>query len=201
MSLLLLAPGAGAPSTSTWMTAWAERLAGVGRVARFDYPYQLAGQKRPDRLPTLIDAHRAALREHRRDGEPAVLVGKSMGSRVGCHASLVEPVAGLVCLGYPLVGQGKSRPIRDEVLLTMTTPALFVQGTRDPLAPVELLEATLARMRAPVELLIVDGGDHSLEVRRRDGPQADSDARVRSAIAAFVARVAAPSPCGITPVT
>ncbi|MCC6646515.1 MAG: alpha/beta fold hydrolase [Polyangiaceae bacterium] len=191
MSLLLFAPGAGAPSSSPWMTAWAERLGQVGRVVRFDYAYQRAGNKRPDRLPALVDAHRAALEATRRDGEPAVLVGKSMGGRVGCHLSLTEPVAGLVCLGYPLVGQGAARPLRDEVLLALTTPVLFVQGTRDALAPLALLEQTIARMRAPAELLIVEGGDHSLEIRRRDGPQADADRRVLEAIRAFVARVAA----------
>lgn len=198
MSLLLFAPGAGAPSSSPWMTAWSERLAEVGRVVRFDYGYQVAGQKRPDRLPTLVEAHRAALLGARRAGEAAVLIGKSMGSRVGCHLSLEEEIAGLVCFGYPLVGQGKSRPLRDEVLLALRAPVLFVQGTRDPLAPLDLFRATIARMTAPVELLVVEGGDHSLELRKRDGLQSDSDARVLAAVAAFVARVAPANPCGIT---
>lgn len=198
MSALLFAPGAGAPSTSPWMTAWAERLTEVGRVVRFDYPYQRAGRRLPDRLPALVDAHRAALCDARRGGEPVTLIGKSMGARVGCHVALDEPVAGVVCLGYPLVGRGRSRPLRDEVLLATTTPTLFVQGTRDAHAPLALLERTVARMRAPAELCVVDGGDHSLVIRRRDGAQRDADARVLAAVAAFVGRVAPSSACGIT---
>lgn len=197
--LLLFAPGAGAPSTSDWMSAWASRLDAVGRVVRFDYAYMRDGKARPDRLPELVDAHRAALASTTRAGEPAVLIGKSMGSRVGCHLSLVQPVAGLVCFGYPLVGQGKSKPLRNEVLEQLTTPILFVQGTRDPLAPLDLLEQTRAKMRAPSELLVVDGGDHSLVIRKKDGLQADADARVLQKVAEFVARVAATTPCGITP--
>jgi hypothetical protein len=104
---VLLAPGAGAPSSSAWMTSWARRLAVVGPVHRFDYPYMRAGRRVPDRLPVLIEAHRAALHamgEAHRE-LPVVLAGKSMGSRVGCHLSLSETeVRGLVCFGYPLVG-------------------------------------------------------------------------------------------------
>lgn len=199
MSLLLFAPGAGAPSTSDWMTAWASRLSPLGRVVRFDYDYARERKKRPDRLPDLVATHRQKLAAARVDGEPVVLVGKSMGGRVGCHVSLVETVAGVVCFGYPLVGQGKSKPLRDEVLLAMTTPILFVQGTRDPLSPLDLLEQTREKMRAPSELLVVDGGDHSLAIRKRDGAQSDSDARVLSHVAKFVARVCSSTPCAITP--
>lgn len=200
MSLLLFAPGAGAPSTSDWMSAWASRLSTVGRVVRFDYDYMRDARGRPDRLPALVAAHRAALDRSRVADEPVILIGKSMGSRVGCHLSLDVPVAGLVCFGYPLVGQGKARPLRNQVLESLTAPVLFIQGTRDPLAPLDLLEATRAKMRAPSELLVVDGGDHSLEIRKKDGPQADADARVLHAVAQFVARVASSAACGITPV-
>ena len=57
----LFAPGAGAPSSSAWMIAWRDRLASLGEVVPFDYPYMRAGRKSPDRLPVLIEAHRAAL--------------------------------------------------------------------------------------------------------------------------------------------
>ncbi|HET9598754.1 MAG TPA: alpha/beta family hydrolase, partial [Anaeromyxobacteraceae bacterium] len=59
--LVLLAPGAGAPSTSAWMERWARHLSALGRVRRFDYPYALAGRRSPDPLPVLVEAHRAAL--------------------------------------------------------------------------------------------------------------------------------------------
>src|SRR5690242_19766131 len=98
------------------MTAWAERLAALGDVVRFDYPYMRAGRRSPDRLPVLVAAHREALAAARagRRG-PVVLAGKSMGSRVGCHVALEERVDALVCLGYPLRRAGGA--LRDEVLL------------------------------------------------------------------------------------
>src|SRR6266542_2957004 len=135
-ALVLLAPGAGAPSTSPWMAAWAERLGTLGDVIRFDYPYMRAGRRSPDRLPVLLEAHRGALATARagRRG-PVVLAGKSMGSRVGCHLALEEAVDALVCLGYPL--RGVRGELRSEVLLALRTPILFVQGTRDPLCSLD----------------------------------------------------------------
>ncbi|HET8539064.1 MAG TPA: alpha/beta family hydrolase [Anaeromyxobacter sp.] len=194
--LLLFAPGAGAPSTSAWMRAWARRLETVGAVERLDYPYAVAGRRSPDKLPVLVAAHRAALAAARgRHPGSAVLVGKSMGGRVGCHAALEEPpgaVAGLVCLGYPLRGQ-RGR-LRDEVLLALRPPVLFVQGSRDTLCPLAELEPVRARMTARSELHVVEGGNHSLEVgaralAARGETQEDVDARVLAAVAGFVRRV------------
>ena len=189
--LLLFAPGAGAPSTSAWMTAWAQRLASVGDVVRFDYPYVKAGRRSPDRLPVLVAAHRAALAEARSGREgPVVLVGKSMGGRVGCHLALEEPVAGLVCLGYPLVGRGGS--IRSDVLLALRAPILFVQGSKDALCPLDRLAEVRARMSASTALHVVEAGNHSLAVgaralAARGETQADADRRALEAVAAFVA--------------
>ena len=59
--LILFAPGAGAPSSHPWMQDWKRRWAEIGEVETFDYDYMRAGRKRPDRLPQLIAAHRAAL--------------------------------------------------------------------------------------------------------------------------------------------
>ena len=194
--LFLLAHGAGAPSSSAWMVAWRDRLATLGDVVTFDYPYMRAGRKTPDKLPALIAAHREALAGARaRAAGPLFLVGKSMGGRVGCHLALElgekEQVAGVVCLGYPLQS-GSSGAMRDEVLLALRTPILFVQGSRDALCPLDKMAAVRARMTAPSTLLVVEGGNHSLEVsaaqRKASGAtQADSDARVLDAIRAFVA--------------
>jgi uncharacterized protein len=163
----LLAPGAGAPSSHPRMRTFARLLGSLGRVEPFDYPYMIAGGKRPDPLPKLIAAHRAALASLREkhDG-PIVLAGKSMGGRVGCHVALVEPVAAVICLGYPLCGAGDRSKLRDQVLLELRTPAMFVQGTRDPLCPLDLLEGVRKRMRAPSTLHVVDGADHSLLVAK-----------------------------------
>src|SRR5688572_14320482 len=98
---VLFAPGAGAPSSHPWMQRWKERLSPLGDLEAFDYDYMREGRRRADPLPQLIAAHRAALMETRRDS-PVILIGKSMGGRIGCHVSLEEKVDGIVCLGYPL---------------------------------------------------------------------------------------------------
>jgi len=184
------------------MQDWKRRLSEIGEVETFDYDYMRAGRKRPDPLPQLIAAHRAALgtfvdRESRSVNreEPStprlLLVGKSMGGRIGCHVSLEEKVDGLVCLGYPLCAMGDRTKLRDEVLRALTTPILFVEGTRDPLCPLDLLERVRAEMKAPNLLHVVEGGDHSLRVPKRQlqtmgETQPDIDQRIFSAIAGFV---------------
>lgn len=194
MSLLILfAPGAGAPSTSEWMETWATRLATLGTVERFDYPYMRAGKKFPDKLPKLIAAHREALASARARHPGATrtaLIGKSMGSRVGCHLSLEVPVDALVCFGYPLVGQNGA--MRDEVLRALATPILFLQGDRDELCPLDAMARVREAMSATNELHVMPGGDHSLEVRKADlaargTTQAALDDAALSIVARFLA--------------
>lgn len=189
--LLLFAHGAGAGISHPWMQAWIARLAPLGRVVPFEYPYMAAGKKRPDRLPKLLDAHRAAL-EAARDDAPVVLVGKSMGSRVGCHLSLDVPVDAVVCFGYPLQGGGKKKALRDEVLKAMATPVLFIQGTRDPLGPLDRFAEVRPAMQAPSTLYVVEDGDHSLRVAKRTlkargVTQDDVDVEILGAVGEFLA--------------
>ena len=192
--LVLFAHGAGASSASGWMRTWAARLTSVGDVETFDYPYMAAGRKRPDLLPALIEAHRAALVAVRGESErPVLLAGKSMGSRVGCHLALSERVAGLVCFGYPPRAAGSGK-LRDAVLVELRTPILFLSGTRDELCPLDELERVRARMSAESELVVVEGGDHSLLVRKTDlarqgKTQDDVDASLLQAIEVFARRV------------
>lgn len=161
----LFAPGAGAPSSSPWMRRWRDYLRTLGEVTSFDYPYMLARRKMPDRMPALVAAHREALAKVRAEAgdAPVFLAGKSMGSRVGCHLSLEEPVAGLICIGYPLVS-GSSHALRDEVLVALRTPILFLQGTHDSLCPIPRLEDVRARMTASNWLYTVQDANHSLEL-------------------------------------
>lgn len=189
--LFLFAPGAGAPSSHPWMRAWAERLGAIGDVRTFDYDYMREGRRRPDPPPLLIAAHRQALRDARKDEtQPVILIGKSMGGRIGCHVTLKESVTGLVCLGYPLCGAGDPKRLRDKVLRDLRTPILFVQGTRDSLCPLELLENVRREMTAPNFLHVVEAGDHSLQVTKTQlknaGETQDAvDTRVLTAIAQF----------------
>ena len=106
--LILFAPGAGAPSSHPWIRNWKQRLSEIGVVETFDYDYMRTGRKRPEPLPQLIATHRKALQAARDKYHPdlTLLIGKSMGGRIGCHLSLEEKVDGLVCLGYPLCAMG-----------------------------------------------------------------------------------------------
>jgi len=177
------------------MQAWKERLSSVGEVAMFDYAYLQQGRRRPDPLPLLVTAHREALhRARKRAAQAVLLVGKSMGGRIGCHLSLEESVAGLVCLGYPLCGGGDPAKLRDKVLRELRTPILFVQGTRDALCPLDLLEKVRREMTAENFLHVVEGGDHSLIVGKKQlqaaqETQDEVNQRVLAAIAEFVGRL------------
>ncbi|HWY51085.1 MAG TPA: alpha/beta family hydrolase [Chthoniobacterales bacterium] len=190
--LFLFAPGAGAPSSHPWMQSWKQRLTQLGDVETFDYDYMREGRKRPDRLPQLIAAHRQALAEARaKTSGPITLIGKSMGGRIGCHVALEEKVNGLVCLGYPLCAMGDRAKLRDQVLRDLHTSILFIQGTRDSFCPLDLLESVRLKMSAPNLLHVVEGGDHSLLVRKKDlgnETQEDVDQKIAKAISDFVAR-------------
>ena len=190
--LFLFAPGAGAGISHPWMRHWAELLGSLGAVHPFDYPYLRDGRRRPDPLKILIAAHVEALRQVRasHDG-PVILIGKSMGSRIGCHVALQETVSAVVCFGYPLCGAGDPSKLRDNVLRELATPIFFIQGTRDPLCPLNLLQPIRAQMAAPNDLHIVEKGDHSLLVtkgwlKEREKTQEDVDQDILTAIRRFL---------------
>jgi predicted alpha/beta-hydrolase family hydrolase len=188
----LLAPGAGSPSSHPRTRTFARLLETIGPVEPFDYPYASAGRGRPDPLPKLIEAHRAALAALRAEHDgPIVLAGKSMGGRVGCHVALVDPVEAVICFGYPLCGAGDRSRLRDQVLLELKTPTLFAQGTRDPLCPLDVFEGVRKRMHAPSSLTVVEGGDHSLMVAKTalkalGSNQEEVDDNMLTAIARFL---------------
>jgi uncharacterized protein len=188
----LFAPGAGAPSTHPWMQKWKERLETIGEVTLFDYDYMREGRRRPDSPAQLIAAHRRALVQLREKTSGQIfLIGKSMGGRIGCHVSLEEKVTALICLGYPLCAMGDRTKLRDKVLRELQKPILFVQGTRDPLCPLDLLNEVRKQMVAPNSLHLVEGGDHSLRLTKRElqtagETQNDVDQRIQATINKFV---------------
>jgi predicted alpha/beta-hydrolase family hydrolase len=167
---VILAHGAGAPMDSPFMNFFAEGLAARGtRVGRFEFPYMAARRsgvrKAPDRLPVLLDTWRAICSE-REDGR-LVIGGKSMGGRI---ASLVADdcrVAGLVCLGYPFVGIGKTQSNRTEHLATLKTPTLICQGTRDPMG--DRARVSALALSPAVAIRWLEDGDHDFKPRRASG--------------------------------
>lgn len=189
----LFAHGAGAPKSSAWMLKYFDLLTQIAPVRSFNYDYMELGKKRPDPLPRLIEAHRKALKAGQADlGPNAILIGKSMGGRVGCHLALEENVSKVVCLGYPLRSMGKVPKLRDEVLLQMSCPALFVQGTRDNLCPLETLREVLKRRAAKSELFVVESGNHSLQptktyLKQTGKSETELEADILQAIGHFVA--------------
>lgn len=175
------------------MQRWALHLATLGTVRALDYPYMQQGRRRPDPLPTLISAHKEALDAAAAvHPGPLVLAGKSMGGRVGCHVALDSNVAAVIAFGYPLLSSGKLHRVRDEVLKELRLPILFVQGSRDPLCPLELLDSVRGKMTAPNELYVVGSGDHSLKVskawlRENHSTEPEVEGGILAAVAGFLA--------------
>lgn len=167
---VLLAHGAGLGQDHEWMVSVRDGLAGEGfSVLTFNYPYMETGRKAPNPSRILLACHRAALRHLQERVERVVLAGKSMGGRIGSHlAAEGDAVAGLVFYGYPLVGIGKTEPRDVGHLAAIDAPMLFVQGTRDRLAPLELLRPVVAALPTAA-IHVIEDGDHSFRVLKRTG--------------------------------
>jgi len=166
---LLLAHGAGGTARSPFLSQVSDGLASAGfRVVRFNFPYSEAGRRSPDRAALLLATWRAVVDSHGGDGG-AVLAGKSMGGRYATLL-LAEPdppaAVGVVLFGYPLHPPGRIEQLRTEHLPRVQVPMLFLSGTRDPLARLDLLEPAIGDLpRATLHL--VDGGDHDFRVKAR----------------------------------
>jgi uncharacterized protein len=147
------------------------KRAGHG-VARFNFAYRDAGRNVPDRAPVLETTWRGVIARVGRAAPRATIVigGKSMGGRMATHlAAQGDAMAGLLLLGYPLHPPKQPEKLRDAHLGSIRVPALFVQGTRDPLCELKLMKRALKKMGEHATLHIVDGGDHSLVVPKRSG--------------------------------
>jgi len=166
---VLLAHGAGLGQDHEWMVFIRDGLAAAGvPVMTFNYPYMEAGRKAPNPARILLACHRAALAAMRQRMDRVVVAGKSMGGRMGSHvAAEGEAVAGLVFYGYPLVGVGKTEPRDVSHLADVGAPMLFVQGTRDRMAPLDLIKPVVESFDASIH--VVEDGDHSLRVLKRTG--------------------------------
>ena len=173
---LILAHGAGAGQRSAFIVAFARGIAALGIDAiTFDFPYITQKRRIPDRGPALEACYRAVIETVRKEIESArgflFLGGKSMGGRIATQVAAVDrdlPVAGLVLLGYPLHPPGRPTVLRAAHLPAIRRPMLFVQGSRDTFGTPSELNPVLAGLSPPPTLHAVAGGDHSLNVSRRD---------------------------------
>lgn len=188
---LVLAHGAGAGMDHPFLAGFTRALNELGvATLRFNFPYREAGRKFPDRPPAAIAAWREAMVEAaaRSGGEPLWAGGKSFGGRMASMAVAEGmPAAGLVYLGYPLHPPGKPEKIRDEHLYGLTLPMLFLQGTRDPFATPELLEAVVARIGPSATLQWCAGGGHTFEVKGTKAGPEEVGAALAGPVAAFIA--------------
>jgi predicted alpha/beta-hydrolase family hydrolase len=193
---LVLAHGAGAGMTHPFMDAAAQGLA-ARRIAtlRYQFPYMEQGSKRPDSAPLAQATVRAAVAEANRRlaGLPLFAGGKSFGGRMTSQAHAQAPldeVRGLVFFGFPLHAAGKPSDQRAAHLFQVAVPMLFLQGSKDKLAELTLLEPMLHKLRRKTSLHIVTDADHSFHVPARSGRRdADVMAEILDAVAAWAGKL------------
>jgi predicted alpha/beta-hydrolase family hydrolase len=189
---IALAHGAGAPMDSEFMQVFAEALGNLDiRVARFEFPYMAKrredGRRRPpDRAPALLDVWRNVAAELDPDG--LVVAGKSMGGRIASMIADEVGAAGLICVGYPFHPPGKPDKLRTEHLETLMTPALILQGERDPFGRRE--EVGGYALSKSIEVEFLPDGDHDLKPRKAsERTRAANWAEAVDRMAEFVANV------------
>ncbi|MDX1393649.1 MAG: alpha/beta family hydrolase [Gemmatimonadota bacterium] len=174
-AMLAYGHGAGAGLHHAFMRETAQRLAARGIASlRYHFPYMEAGRKAPDRPPVLIDTVTAAVRRATElaEGLPVFAGGKSMGGRMTSTASSevgFEDVRGIVFFGFPLHAPNRPSSDRGAHLAATREPLLFLQGTRDALASLDLLEPIISDLGSRATLHIIDGADHSFHVLKRSG--------------------------------
>jgi predicted alpha/beta-hydrolase family hydrolase len=179
----VFAHGAGAGMDHVFMASIAHGLAERSIASlRFNFPFMEQGSKRPDSPAVAHAAIRAAVAEaarHMPAGVPLFAGGKSYGGRMSTQAQAAEPlpgVKGLVLVGFPLHPAGKPSIERAAHLAGVKLPMLFLQGTRDALADLDLITQTTASLGKKASLHIVHGADHAFHVLVRSGR---TDAQVR----------------------
>jgi predicted alpha/beta-hydrolase family hydrolase len=174
LACYVLAHGAGAGMTHPFMSAVAAELAQRGiATLRYQFPYMEQRRKRPDPPPVAHAAVRAAVAKARQyfPQLPLFAGGRSFGGRMTSQAKAAAPmdVRGLIFLGFPL--HPANRPSRDRAkhLFDVTVPMLFLQGTRDALAELGLLEPVVKGLGSRATLHLLEGADHSFHVLKSSG--------------------------------
>jgi uncharacterized protein len=175
--VLILAHGAGANQTASFMVRFASSLAARGiDTVTFNFVYTEQGRRLPDRNDKLEGCYRAVIEAVRsgtlhEDAARCKLVigGKSMGGRIASQVAArgQEGIAGLVFLGYPLHPPGRPDQLRSKHLPDIRAPMLFVQGSRDAFGTPEELRHVFRGWETAGDLCVVEDGDHSFKVPKR----------------------------------
>jgi uncharacterized protein len=202
---LILGHGAGANQMSAFMVRFASALAARGiDTVTFNFLYSEARRRLPDKNDKLeacwrkvIEAcHDEALGKRATD-DKLFIGGKSMGGRIASQVAAApsRDIAGLVLLGYPLHPPGQPDKLRTKHLPAIRAPMLVVQGSRDAFGTPDELRPILDRLTAPVELFVVEGGDHSYKVAKKAVPnQAQVDELILDEVERWLRRHASNTP-------
>ena len=192
---LILGHGAGAGQQSTFMVDFARALSSLGLdLITFNFPYTEQRRRIPDRGPVLEACFRSvieAVRSHVFSARDFLFIGgKSMGGRIATQVAAADaalPLAGLVLLGYPLHPPGRPADRRDKHLPAIRRPMLFVQGERDTFGTPSQLMPIVDELRPAPTLRVVDGGDHSFKLPRKDpSAQAGVFANIQQDVVSWV---------------
>ncbi|CAN1778617.1 KAT8 regulatory NSL complex subunit 3 [Linum perenne] len=195
--VVVFAPGTSTPMSSDWMIRWKAMLKNAldaVEVITFDYPY-MSGEKKkaPPKAEKLVKFHKDIVKQtvEKYPGHPLILAGKAIGARVSCMVAteLDVTAAAVICLGYPL--KSIIRATKDNSLMELRIPTMFVQGSNDVFCPFDMLQAVRQKLKCQNRLHVVDGGDHSLKLSmelrlKEDLTQHESDMDAVEAVASFV---------------
>lgn len=173
--VLILAHGAGAGMQHEFMADFQQRLGEAGnQTVLFNFPYKEAGRTAPDPRARLEETFEAVIRDvldscgHSRQ---IIIGGKSMGGRIASYLAARDRdrFKALLFLGYPLHPPRRPELLRTTHWKDIRSPALFIQGTRDPFCQLQLLDREVADFGGRAEIYPVEGGDHSFNVPKKLG--------------------------------
>jgi len=204
MAIAAIAHGAGAGMTHPFMAGVAEGLASGGAsVLRFNFPYVEARRRAPDSPPVLVDTWKTVMQHSlvRANGLPVVVGGKSLGGRIASMLAATQgrefSGAALIFFGYPLHAVGRTDHLRDAHLSGISRPMLFIQGTRDRLARLDLIEAVVKGLKPLARLHLVVGGDHSFHVQGSKKSDQDTGRGLGQIAAEYIREIIDSTPPGM----
>lgn len=172
-ALIVLAHGAGAPMTHPFMQQVAEAFFKnkIGTL-RYNFSYMEKGSRRPDPSAIATKTIGAAIEfAHRLDPElPVFAGGKSFGGRMTSQyaaKNTVDFLKGILFFGFPLHAIGNPSLERAVHLTEVNVPMLFLQGTKDKLAEIDLIQKVVKDLNQS-KIKIYEGADHSFKVPKQN---------------------------------
>lgn len=179
IALVVLSHGAGAGMDHMFMETLANQLCSADiSVLRFNFPYIDQGRRAPDSPKKAQKAINEVVRfaSNSYPDQPLFVGGKSYGGRMASHCAAqksIDPVRGLIFYGFPLHAPGRDSIDRASHLSAVNIPMLFLQGTNDKLANLEMIKQVSSGLGDKAHLETFDSADHSFKVPKRIGLSQD----------------------------